>query len=137
SHDRYFLEKIPNKILNLKNNTAQVIKGNYCELSKFLELQRRSEAETVSQEKKLRAHNNSGHRSREQRALDAQRRNELSRLEKEVESLENSIKEMEAELSDTKVFADFKRSAELCNELEYARHQYEKALEDWLDLSES
>lgn len=137
SHDRYFLEKIPNKILNLKNNTSVLFKGGYAELSKFLAAQKQEETEKAQSFKKQNQQNNTGHRSREQRALDAQRRNELSRLEKEVERLENCIKEMESELSDPAVFADFKRSSEICTELDSAREEYDKTMEKWLELSES
>ena len=137
SHDRYFLEKIPNKVLNLRNNTAKLLNGGYSELSKYISEQKQIETEAILQHKKEKTHNSSSYRSREQRALDAQRRNELSRLEKEVERLENRINEIQNELSEPEVFADFKRSAELCEELESLKAQHEAALEAWLELSES
>lgn len=136
SHDRYFLEKIPNKILNLRNNTARLFKGGYSELSAYLVEQKGKESFSIQQEKRQRVQSNSGHRSREQRALDAHRRNEISRLEKEIDMLEKLIKELETELSNPEVFSDFKRSAELCQELETAKQQHENSFEAWLMLSE-
>lgn len=136
SHDRYFLEKIPNKILNLKGGMAQLFKGGYAEFTACLENEKTIETQNIQREKKEKSEVNTGHKSREQRKQEAEKRNELSRLEKEVASLEKRINAVQNELSDPDTYADFKRSSELCQELEKLKAQHEEALEKWLILSD-
>ncbi|MBQ7799988.1 MAG: ABC-F family ATP-binding cassette domain-containing protein [Oscillospiraceae bacterium] len=136
SHDRYFLEKIPNKTLYLRNNSASFILGGYSEALKEIEAQKATEIAVKQEIKAEKAQSNSGYRSKQQRALDAQRRTEISRLEKQISSLEARIKEIEQMLSTPDVFADYQRSQELCDELENAKVEHEACLENWLVLSE-
>lgn len=136
SHDRYFLEKIPNKILYLKEHKAEFILGGYSELAQYLEIKKSQQLALKQEVKKEKAQSNQGYRSRQQRALDAQRRNELSRLEKEVDALEAEIRKIEEQLSDPEVFLDYQFSQELCSELEESRKKHENLLEKWLLLSD-
>lgn len=137
SHDRYFLEKIPNKILNLQSNKAEFFEGNYTELLKRIEKNKILDEEIVKNEKKMKnQEKNSGYRSKEQRAIEAQKRNELSKLEKEIERLETEIKNTEQELSIPENFSDYQYSAQLCENLEKLKAEHEECLEKWLVLSE-
>lgn len=139
SHDRYFLEKIPNKILMLSDNNARFFKGGYREFCEKIDAEKSVRLqETVKEktEKVDKTEKSSGFRSRQQRALDSQRRVELSRLEAEIASLEEKIASLEKELSLPETFADFKKSSELCSELEAARQKYDQSFEAWMSLSE-
>ncbi len=136
SHDRYFLEKIPNKILNLDNNTATLYSGGYAQYLDSLEVKKAEEIK-ATEESKEEKQNKTGYRSREQRALEAQKRNELYKIEKEIQLLDSRIKEIQTELSLPEVFADFKRSSELCSDLEETRQRHEGLIESWIMLSDS
>lgn len=134
SHDRYFLEKIPNKVLYLNEKNAEFILGGYSEFSKLVQNQKGEKLSEKQEQKPQKSSSNQGYRSKQQRALDAQRRNEISRLEKEIALLETKIKELEALLSDPEIFADYQRSNEVCTELEGVRKNHEELLEKWLEL---
>lgn len=139
SHDRYFLEKIPNKILRLSDNSASFFKGTYKEFCEQLEKQKTAalqEAVRAKNEKTEKSEKTSNYRSREQRAQDSQRRVELSKLETEISKLEEKIASIENELSLPETFADFKKSSELCSELEQTRQKYDETFEAWMSLSE-
>ncbi len=136
SHDRYFLEKIPNKTLYLRNKAAKFILGGYNEALKDIESQKTTEIAIKHEIKAEKAQSNQSYRTKQQRALDAQRRTEISRLEKQISALEARIKEIEQMLSTPDVFADYQRSQELCNELENAKAEHEECLDNWLVLSD-
>ena len=133
SHDRYFLEKIPNKILNLSDKTAENILGNFSELSKRLEI-KKAEKMVQVQEKKEKNNAAQGYRSRQQRALDAQKRTAISKLEKQIEEAEMQIKECEEMLLNPDIFADYQASNEICEKLEKTKACHEELLEEWLML---
>ncbi|MBE6788161.1 MAG: ABC-F family ATP-binding cassette domain-containing protein [Ruminococcaceae bacterium] len=134
SHDRYFLKKIPNKILYLNEKKADFVLGGYGEFSKLVQNQKAEKLSEKQEQKPQKSSSNQGYRSKQQRALDAQRRNEISKLEKEIALLETKIKELEALLSDPEIFADYQRSNEVCTELEGVRKNHEELLEKWLEL---
>lgn len=136
SHDRYFLKKIPDRILYLKDNSAHTFKGGYEEFLSYLEVNKQENAEIKEEKTKVKSEN-SGYRSKQQRALDAQKRNEISRLEKQISLLENEIKEMEKELENPDIFSDFKKSNELCIAIEEKRKEHEEFFEKWLVLCEA
>ncbi len=137
SHDRYFLEKIPNKILKLENNcNAVFFKGNYREFCEKEAVNKAQKATQVSAQKVISQEKQSGYRSRQKRAEDAQRRNEISRLEKEINSLESLISELENELANPDVFSDFVKSSEMLKNLEDARKNYDESFEKWAQLLE-
>ncbi len=136
SHDRYFLEKIPNKTLYLRNNAAKFLLGGFSEALREIEAQRLSETAVKQEIKAEKAQTNGGYRTKQQRALDAQRRTEISRLEKQINALETRIKEIEQKLSLPETFADYQLSQELCAELENTKAEHEECLESWLLLCE-
>lgn len=139
SHDRYFLDKIPNKILSLSDNTASFFKGTYKEFCEKLEIEKANHLQEIGKEKNEKTEKNeksSNYRSRQQRAQDSQRRVELSKLETEISRLEEKIASLEKELSLPETFADFKKSSELCSELEQTKQKYDESFEAWMSLSE-
>lgn len=132
SHDRYFLEKIPNKILYLNGENSLFFNGNYGE---FFEKYKTGNTEEIHIEKREKPDNiikNTNYRSKKQRALDSQRRVQIASLEKELNLLENRIKEMEELLGNPDIYSDFEKSAELCKELENTKKQYDEKMEQWI-----
>ena len=134
SHDRFFLEKIPNKTLYLRNKSAKFILGGFSEALKELEADKIAETVVKQEIKVERVQANQGYRTKQQRALDAQRRTEISRLEKQIAALEARIKAIEDKLADPETFSDYQLSQELCTELEQTKTEHEECLENWLVL---
>lgn len=136
SHDRYFLDKIPNKFLNMKSDVAELFSGKYSEFcDKELDRQRQEEIIKKNSKEERNKQNNSGFRSKKQRAADSQRRQEISNLEKRIEILEREILDIENELSNPNVFADYTYSSELLEKLENLKKEYDDNLEKWLMMS--
>lgn len=137
SHDRYFINKLANKVLELKSDGARVVPGNY---ENYEELLLR-EAEASSSEVKASVKKEPGHGG--QSYLEKkQRRSELTKLrtalrktEEEIEKLENEINDTETALADDKIAADYERISELSDRLAIANTALDAAMEKWEELS--
>jgi predicted RNase H-like nuclease (RuvC/YqgF family) len=128
--------KVVQSEFDKNDNSVEALTARNQVLNKEIEAQKLTETAAKQEIKAEKAQTNSGYRTKQQRALDAQRRNEISRLEKQINELESRIKEIEQELSMPETFADFKLSGELCAELENIKREHEECLENWLLLCE-
>lgn len=142
SHDRYLLNKVPDKIVEITANGANIYSGNYDDYCEALERQAKKAAEELSQKNleaamaaKKSAANNS-FRSKEQRRLDTQRKNRIKELEKLIEETELRISTLEEEMTYEEVFSDYKLMAEKCNEADSLRQSLDEYFEEWEALEE-
>ncbi|MBQ8894489.1 MAG: ABC-F family ATP-binding cassette domain-containing protein [Clostridia bacterium] len=126
SHDRYFLSHVPTRILKLTP-------GGLVELKRLEDYweEEKEELPPPVKEKKAPPAN---YKSKEQRAREAARRQELSKIEKELAEVEEQIAEWTARLEDAG--ADYKVLEECCRELEALRALQEELTENWLLLNE-
>ena len=71
---------------------------------------------------------------RQQRAESAKRRQRISELEKEIEQLEVKIFNLENEIAEPEVAANFEIMSEKCKELEQARAELDEKMDEWASL---
>lgn len=139
SHDRYLLNKVPDKIVEITKNGAVIYNGGYdyyCEKQEELKnLQRIAEDEKKRSEAKPKAAG-SGYRSKEQRRLEVQRKNRIKELEKLIEETENRIAELETEMSLEEVFSDYVLMNQKCEETKEKSAALEEYYNEWSELSE-
>ncbi|HOV14071.1 MAG TPA: ABC-F family ATP-binding cassette domain-containing protein, partial [Spirochaetota bacterium] len=108
SHDRYFLNKIVNKIIFLDNGKSNFYFGDYNYFS-----QKRSEEKLNQANSKDKKEKSDYEKfKQEKRANKVKLRNILD-IEKEINETENSIKEYEEQLGKEEVYSDYKKSAEI------------------------
>ena len=109
SHDRYLLNKVPDKIVEIKNSGLSIYNGNYDYYCEVLEREAEKEAEIAAQIAASKAIENaknsseSSYRSKEQRRLDAQRKNRIKELEDLIENAETRLSELEIEMAQEEV----------------------------------
>ena len=146
SHDRYFLNAVPTKIIELcavkgdvSSQKINVYEGNY----DFYMEQKAMEQQKLAAEKAAAVAapvEKEGaklyYRSKEQRREDTKKRTRLKQLEDQLEQLDNQIAETEAAIADPENGSDFALLTEQCALLEQLKQTHEQAMEEWMILAE-
>lgn len=142
SHDRYLLNKVASRIIEVKHNEVNSYEGNFDAYSEAVnaarQLKAQSEAEIkrAEEEKAYKENKAKQYRSKEQRAADAQKRNRIRELEKEIEDTEVLIFELENAISDPEIASDYSKMSEKCKELEEAKTSLDQKMDEWAELSD-
>lgn len=140
SHDRYLLNKVPDKIVEIKDSGLSIYNGNYDYYCEVLQREAQKEAEIAAQIAASKAIENAktqsenSYRSKEQRRLDAKRKNRIRELETLIESAEERLSELDIEMAQEEVFSDYKLMAEKCSEADDLRQNLELYYEEWGEL---
>lgn len=143
SHDRYFLRRVPTRILEMHPGGFVNYNGNYDD---YLE-QKAGEPQAGAQPDQDSTINgdcgptdpgkNTAKNAKARRAEEAQRRNRLSALEKEIARLEMAIESAHMSLADPANVSDYQLLAELSENLQQDIALLDSVMEEWLELTES
>ncbi|WP_287617632.1 ABC-F family ATP-binding cassette domain-containing protein [Ruminococcus sp.] len=142
SHDRYLLNKVASRIIEIKHDEVNSYEGNFDAYSEAvnaarqLKMQSEAEIKRAEEEKAYRENKARQYRSKEQRAADAQKRNRIRELEKEIEDTEVLIFELENDISDPEIASDYSKMSEKCKELEEAKTALDQKMDEWAELSD-
>ncbi len=134
SHDRYLLNKIPERIFEIKNGGMVEYKGNF---DRYTELSSQEEnpviVPTVKTESKQ---SEIYHRSKKQRAESVQRKKRIEVLEKAIEECEKTIAVLEEEIASEEIAADYQLLNEKCEALETTKNSLLEMMDEWAELCE-
>lgn len=138
SHDRYFINSVATRILDLQNCTITNYIGNY---DYYLEksvasasIQNQSTASdfaAVSTAKEDRLI------KKEEQARERRRLNEIARIESRISDIDRLIEETDIELSNEQVYTDHNKSSELINNREKLIAEQEELYTQWESLENS
>ena len=134
SHDRYMLNKIPTKIIEMHPNGIEVYNGRY---DYYLEHKR--EPQEIKAPKKSEAAVENAqkyHRSKQERAHQVQVQKRIALLEKMTEENEALIEELSTQMAQPDIAADYQKVDEICKQIEELKNQNEAYSEEWLLLCE-
>lgn len=135
SHDRYFLNVIPTRILELSADGLRSYPGNFDDYQQEKLKEQQWEADQHSQSQPKPA-SKTNYRSKKQRSEDVRRKKRIQELELLIEQAEQAQQSIQQELADPDNASDYLLLNEKCSELETAKQNYEKYLEEWLLLQE-
>ena len=135
SHDRYLLDRVPNRIFAIEQGMLHQYKGGYSAYLKAKAEQGTEKAaelhlKTESEQKKQ------YYRGKEQRREDARRRKEYTETETAIHTLESELEQIRSEMAQDSIQNDYQRLQELCAQIEEKQDLLDKAMERWLILSE-
>ena len=122
SHDRYFINKIATKILDMSEHGVDEYNGNYSYYLEHLKIKSEQKETAVSQSKIV---------NQADKAL----KNKLKKVENEISSLENTIKEKEALLEEEEIINDYKKYNECTDTIEQLNNELEEKLLLWEELN--
>lgn len=140
SHDRYFINRIATKVLELSPNSATEFLGDYdyyvekkLELEELKALEQKKISTTSQQEKPEKTNYQ---QDKEAKKIERQRKRRLEEIERLIEELEEMIDINEQLLCEPEVFQDHERVLTLTTETDQAKEQLEHLLEEWTELAE-
>ena len=131
SHDRYFINKIADCILAFESNGVEFFNGSYDEYIQYRENKNDENMSEEKQEIKKKKTNNEYWKAKE----DTKRKNKISKLEKEIETREDEIKEIKIQMQDENNCTDYKKLEELQEKIKTIEQDIEEKMIEWEELS--
>src|SRR5690625_2538880 len=135
SHDRYFINKIADKVIELKSNGATIYLGDYnyyidkkteeAELKKL-----ENENQTKSTEKKPTSYEQQREKQRQRR----QQERQIKKIEEEIEILENKMSTLEEKLMLPDIQDNYKEMYDITSQIEKYEQENETLIEAWENL---
>lgn len=130
SHDRYLLNKVPTKIVEMKPGELVVYDGKY-----DYYLEKHKEAISEPPEKKSEKANDF-YRSKKDRAAQTKRKNDLRKAEEEIAETEEEIGILQGEIASPEIASDFNLLKEKCDRMEELQNSLNALYETWEALQE-
>lgn len=135
SHDRYFINTVADRILELEDGKLTEYNGNFDEYQN-----QKKATQSVIAEKPAAAteknRSNAYHRTKAERSEEAKRKRRIGELERLIAEAEERIAALTEELQTIEVASDYQLSMQKCEELEDANASHDRYMEEWLELSE-
>jgi ATP-binding cassette, subfamily F, member 3 len=141
SHDRYFINRIATKVLELSSHSSTEYLGDYdYYIEKKLEQEElaalalaaslKKSAQTEAFEK------TSYQQDKEGKKQERQRKRKLEEMEQRIEELEEQIQEFEQQLCEPDIFQNHEKVLEINLTSEKAKAELEQLMEAWAELAE-
>lgn len=135
SHDRYFINKLADRVLVMSPDGVTEYLGNYdyyLERTKSEIGENKAEKASANKEKPQ----NDYFLQKQKQSEERKRKTRLNKAEAEIERLDGEIEKTQALLSSEEVAADYEKLIELTNKLEQLRQEQEEQYLIWEELSE-
>ena len=142
SHDRYFINRIATKVLELDRGGATEYLGDYDyyvekkleqeELKALAEQAAKASGSVVDNSKQDKT---SYQQDKEAKKLERQRKRRMEEVEAKIEQLELEVAEYEELLCDPQVFQDHEKAGEINNKIEAAKEKLDELMEEWTELA--
>lgn len=131
SHDRYLLNRVPSKIVEMTESGVVIYNGNYTYYKehKLTPQVKNSNIKTKSENAKEYEAN------RKNKAEDRKRRAKLMNIEKEISALQSEIDGLKTVSASEETASDYVRLSEILNEIETKQAQLDLLETQWLELS--
>jgi len=141
SHDRYFINRIATKVLELSRYGSTEYLGDYdYYLEKKLEQEELAALALAASAKKASQadafEKNTYQLDKESKKQERQRKRKLEEIELRIEELEEQIQEFEQQLCEPAIFQNHEKVLEINLKNEKAKSELEHLMEDWAELAE-
>lgn len=134
SHDRYFINKIADRILLLTNNGVKEYLGNYDYYLERTTAEKSGAVPTENKKDKKEKTQNDYFLQKQKQSEERKRQTKLKKTEAEIERLDEEIAKTQELLSSEEVAADYEKLMELSKLLEDLQKQQEEQYEIWEEL---
>ena len=131
SHDRYFINKLANRVLYLTENGLKNYLGGY---DYYLEKRKDAPEQMQGAEKKTSSGKDDYQLQKQRVAQERKRQNRLKKLEEEIEAAEEEIAALSEQLMDPECAADYVKAAELTETIQTKEASLALLYEEWEEL---
>lgn len=131
SHDRYLLNSVPTKIIEMKPDSVAIYNGNYDYYKEHIQEDKK---ETQSQVSKC-SNSIQYENSKKNKAEDRKRRAKLMNIEKEIEILQDEINDLKALIEQPDISSDYSKLSEILEEIKNKEISLEELENIWLELA--
>ncbi|MCA1024261.1 ABC-F family ATP-binding cassette domain-containing protein [Halobacillus litoralis] len=142
SHDRYFINKIADQVVEMKPENTRLFLGDYDyyveKKQEEYELQQLEEAERAQETRaeKQAPPKNSFEEDKAVKREERRRNRRIAEIEKEIEEVEAALEENEELLCDPDIYQDHERSLEITEDNKEKNTRLEALMEEWEALHE-
>lgn len=139
SHDRYFINRIATKVIELSKDGNEEFLGDY---DYYLEKkQEQAEIQALEQQDQAKSLDAAVEKTnykidKEAKKAERQRKRRIEEIEAAMELLETEINEYNDLLCDPSVFQDHEKVMEVQTKLDHAQESLDQLLEEWAELEE-
>lgn len=135
SHDRYFIDKLANRIFVMNNQTITSLDGNYSHYIEKISCEEKAVTE-FSDTTKMSFGKEDYLQKKQINAERRKQKNQLVKLEQTIDQLEKEIAWIKCELSRSEIATDYPKCYELTAQLEEKNKAVEDCLFEWETLQE-
>ncbi|WLR54944.1 ABC-F family ATP-binding cassette domain-containing protein [Mesobacillus subterraneus] len=142
SHDRYFINRIATKVLELDRGGSTEYLGDYDyyvekkleqeELKALAEQAAKASGSAVDNSKQDKT---SYQQDKEAKKLERQRKRRMEEVEARIEQLELEVAEYEELLCDPEIFQDHEKAGEINSKIEATKETLDELMEEWTELA--
>ena len=132
SHDRYFINKLADRIYNIENGTVKKYEGNYDYFKEhFFEIKTQE-----NKKKKTPSPNNNEYLKQKERAAEIRKlKAEITKAEKRIAELENKAGELKDMMQQPENLSDYEKITELTELLSENENELSLCYEKWEETS--
>lgn len=142
SHDRYLLSKIADRLIELTDGSYRehnygfekyldVLRAEQAEEKRAADAEKFAKAAEAAKEKQAKTY-----RNKQQRSADAARKNEMRRLEKEIDEFQAKIDALSEEITKEEVYSDYELMNAKCREIDELKGKIDENFEKLIELDE-
>jgi ATP-binding cassette, subfamily F, member 3 len=142
SHDRYFINRIATKVLELDRGGATEYLGEYdyyvekkLEQEELEALARQAAIAAGTVSESVKQDKTSYQQDKEAKKLERQRKRRMEEVEAWIDKLETEVAEYEDLLCDPEVFQDHEKAGEINSKIETAKEKLDELMEEWTELA--
>ncbi|HWR60581.1 MAG TPA: ABC-F family ATP-binding cassette domain-containing protein [Clostridia bacterium] len=137
SHDRYFLNKVATKIIELKQDNCIQYNGNYSYyIYKRNQLESQAAELQAENYEEITANKNDWLKQKEEKSNLRRQQKRLELVEAEISQAEDRIKEITSLMETPEIFSDHVKCQTLHEEQEQLKERLDSLYDEWSELSE-
>ena len=136
SHDRYFINKLADRVLAMTKDGLTEYLGNYDNYLERISQQETAQTGQSAPAKKAEKPLNDYQLKKLRQSEERKRRTRLTKTEAEIETLESETEELQSALSDEAVQSDYEKLIALTAQLEEKQARLEELYELWEELQD-